>query len=428
LKETTRVLVALAAALICGIAIAASGNASLLRAVDFVVPVGTLWVNAIRMTVIPLVVSLLITGVASADDLRSIARIGGRTLVTFVALLAGTAVVVIPLSLAMFQMLPRRLGVMALPSGAAEAAGGLAGAGQSQTFSAWLSSLLPSNPIAAAASGAMMPLVLFTLLFALAVARTPDPARTTLLGFFRALGDSMLTLVRWVVMLAPLGVFALVLPLAVHAGAELAGGIGFYIVVYSAGNLIVTLLLYPVVKLAAQIPMRRFAKAALPAQLIAFSSSSSIASLPALVESAERGLALPNRVCGFVLPLAVSTFKIAAPLSWTVGALFIGWFYGIPLHATAIATIAFAAVFLAFAVPGIPRGAFIMLTPLFLAIGLPVEGIGILIAVDAIPDTFSTVLNVTGNLAATALVARGEDAAAVAGELDSSTNTKRDHP
>jgi Na+/H+-dicarboxylate symporter len=415
LKETTRVLVALGAALICGIAIAASGNASLLRAVDFIVPVGTLWVNAIRMTVIPLVVSLLITGVASADDLRSIARIGGRTLVTFVALLAGTAVVVIPLSLAMFQLLPRRLGVMALPSGAAEAAGGLAGAGQSQTFSAWLSSLLPSNPVAAAASGAMMPLVLFTLLFALAVARTPDPARATLLGFFRALGDSMLTLVRWVVMLAPIGVFALVLPLAVHAGAELAGGIGFYIVVYSAGNLIVTLLLYPVVALVARISMRRFAKAALPAQLIAFSSSSSIASLPALVESAERGLALPNRVCGFVLPLAVSTFKIAAPLSWTVGALFIGWFYGIPLHAAAIATIAFAAVFLAFAVPGIPRGAFIMLTPLFLAIGLPVEGIGILIAVDAIPDTFSTVLNVTGNLAATALVARGEDGGTVAG-------------
>jgi Na+/H+-dicarboxylate symporter len=368
-----------------------------------------LWVNAIRMTVIPLVVSLLITGVASADDLRSIARIGGRTLMTFVALLAGTAVVVIPLSLAMFQMLPRRLGVMALPSGAAEAAGGLAGAGQSQTFSAWLSSLLPSNPIAAAASDAMMPLVLFTLFFALAVARTPEPARATLLGFFRALGEAMLTLVRWVVMLAPLGVFALVLPLAVHAGAELAGGIGFYIVVYSAGSLIVTLLLYPVVALAARISMRRFGKAALPAQLIAFSSSSSIASLPALVESSERGLALPNRICGFVLPLAVSTFKIAAPLSWTVGALFIGWFYGIPLHATAIATIAFAAVFLAFAVPGIPRGAFIMLTPLFLAIGLPVEGIGILIAVDAIPDTFSTVLNVTGDLAATALVARGED-------------------
>lgn len=408
MKESTRVLIALVAAVVCGVAIAASGSASLLRVADFIAPVGTLWVNAIRMTVIPLVVSLLITGVASAADLRSISRMGGRTLLVFVLLLAGTAVFVMPLALALFQLLPPRRGLMVLPTGAAEAAGQIAAAGQTQTFSAWLSSLLPPNPVAAAATGAMMPLVLFTLLFALAVARSPAPARATLLGFFQALGDAMLTLVRWIVMLAPVGVFALVLPLAVHAGAELAGAIGVYIAAYSLGNVVVTLMLYPVVAATGRIPVRRFARAALPAQLIAFSSSSSIASLPALVESAERGLDLPASVNGFVLPLAVSTFKIAAPLSWTVGALFVGWFYGIPLHATAIATIAFAAVFLAFAVPGIPRGAFIMLAPLFLAIGLPVEGIGILIAVDAIPDTFSTVLNVTGDLAATALVARGE--------------------
>src|SRR5204862_1881573 len=121
------------------------------------------------------------------------------------------------------------------------------------------------------------------------------------------------------------------------------------------GCLFVTLLLYPVAALAARIPMGRFARAALPAQLIAFSSSSSIASLPALVESAERGLGLSERVSGFVLPLAVSTFKIAAPLSWTIGALFVGWFYGVPLGVRELATIAFAACFLAFAAPGIPR-------------------------------------------------------------------------
>jgi Na+/H+-dicarboxylate symporter len=170
-----------------------------------------------------------------------------------------------------------------------------------------------------------------------------------------------------------------------------------------------SLLHYPVVALTTGISMRRFARAALPSQLIAFSSSSSVASLPALVESAERGLELSNRVSGFVLPLAVATFKVAAPVSWTVGALFVAWFYGIPLHVTQLATVAFAAVFLGFASPGVPRGAFIMLTPLFLAIGLPAEGIGILIAVDALPDTFSTVLNVTGDLAATAIVAGFRD-------------------
>ena len=149
-----------------------------------------------------------------------------------------------------------------------------------------------------------------------------------------------------------------------------------------------------------------FAKAALPPQLIAFSSSSSIASLPALVEAAAK-LELPPRVTGFVLPLAVSTFKFAGPVSWTTGALFIGHFYGVPLGMVELLTVAFAAVFLAFASPGVPRGAFLMLTPLFLAIGLPAEGIGILIAADALPDLFATVLNVTGDLAAAVLVARG---------------------
>jgi Na+/H+-dicarboxylate symporter len=408
MKESTRVLIALIVAIACGIAIGALGNAALLRAADFIAPVGTLWVNAIRMTVIPLVISLLITAVASASDVKSIGRLGGRTLLVFVLLLAGTAIVVMPFGPALFRLLPQRLGAPQLPPGAAEAAGQIAAGGQAQTFATWLPSLLPTNPIATAASGAMMPLILFTILLGLAIARSPAAARATLTQFFQALGEAMLLLVRWVIMFAPIGVFALVLPLAVHAGAALAGAIGFYIVAYSVGCLVVTALLYPVVAVFAKIPMVRFARAALPAQLIAFSSSSSIASLPALVESAERGLGLSTRTTGFVLPLAVSTFKIAAPLSWTVGALFVGWFYGVPLPVGSLATIAFASIFLAFGVPGIPRGAFMMLAPLFIAIGLPVEGIGLLIAVDAIPDTFSTVLNVTGNLAATALVARGE--------------------
>ena len=156
--------------------------------------------------------------------------------------------------------------------------------------------------------------------------------------------------------------------------------------------------------------MSRFARAALPAQLIAFTSSSSVASLPALVESAQRGLGLPRRVSGFVLPLAVSTFHFAGPVTWTVGAVFVGWFYGVTLGAREIAIVAFASVFLTSAAPGIPRGGFIMLAPLFSEIGLPVEGIGILIALDVIPDTFATALNVTGDLAAAALVAKHETA------------------
>src|SRR5262249_53467440 len=147
---------------------------------------------------------------------------------------------VMPLSPALFRLLPQHGAPQLLPAEAAKAAQELLSGGQAQTFSSWLTSLLPSNPIAAASSGAMMPLILFTLLLALAIARSPEQSREALTRFFRALVDAMLTLVRWVILLAPVGVFALVLPLAVHAGSALAGGIGFYVVAYSIACIVVT--------------------------------------------------------------------------------------------------------------------------------------------------------------------------------------------
>jgi Na+/H+-dicarboxylate symporter len=415
MKETTRVVIAVIIAIAAGTAIALSGNASLVRAADAIAPIGALWVNAIRMTVIPLVISLLITGVASAADLRSVGRLGGRTLIVFISLLAGVAIVVVPLAGVLYGLLPQHGGIaQPLPAGAAEAAGEVTAGAKAQTFATWLPSILPPNPIAAAANGAMLPLVLFTLLLAFATAHSPAQARTTLVNFFQALGDAMLTMVRWIILVAPAGVFALLFPLSAHAGGAVAGAIGIYIIAYSLAHLAIILLLYPAVAIAARIPIRRFARAALPAQLIAFSSSSSIATLPSMVESAERDLGISPQVVGFVLPVAVSTFKVAAPLSWTVGALFTAWFFGIPIGAAQMAVIAFAALFLAFAAPGIPRGAFIMLTPLFLSIGLPAEGIGLLIAVDAIPDLFATTLNVTGDMAAVAIVGGRSDSDKIA--------------
>lgn len=406
MNDNTRVLVALGAALAGGILIALTGNEALLRAADAIVPIGTLWINAIRMTVIPLVVSLLITGVAGAADLRAVGRMGGRSLLTFFLLLVGTAIVIMPIGVLAFSLLGPNAVRPPLPPGAAEAAGQIAAGGTAPGFAAWLTSLIPTNPVAAAANGAMLQLILFTLIFALAIAKLPPATRDPLLGFFRGMAEAMLVIVRWVVALAPLGVFALVLPLAARGGAGVAGAVGFYVLVYSLASILIILLLYPVVAAWAKVPIRQFARGALPGQSVAFASSSSIAALPALVEGAERVLGLPPRVTGFVLPLSVSIFKIAAPVSWTIGALFIGWFYGIPLSLGALATVAFASIFLAFAAPGVPRGAFLMLTPLFLAIGLPAEGIGILIAVDAIPDLFATVLNVTGYMASTTIIAR----------------------
>jgi proton glutamate symport protein len=406
MNDNTKVLIALGTALAGGALIAVSGNDTLLRGADALVPIGTLWINAIRMTVIPLVFSLLVTGVAGAADMRGIGRLGMRSLLTFLALLVGTALVIMPLGVMTFRLLGANTSRPPLPPGAIEAAGQIAAEGGAPGFAAWLTSLIPTNPIAAAANGQMLQLILFALILALALTRLTPAHRDPLLGVFRGLVEAMLVIVRWVVALAPLGVFALVLPLAAHGGAGVAGAVGFYVVAYSLGSILITLLLYPAVMLAARIPMREFARAVFPAQSVAFASSSSLAAIPAMVDGADRVLKLPPRITGFVLPLSVTMCKIAAPISWTFGALFIGWFYGIPLSAGDLGIVAFASIFLAFAAPGVPRGGFLMLTPLFLAIGLPAEGIGILIAVDAIPDLFSTVVNVTGYFAATTIVAR----------------------
>ena len=312
----------------------------------------------------------------------------------------------IPLAPALFALLPRDVATRPpLPAGAADAANQLSSGGQQQTAAAWLTSLIPANPIAAAATGAMVPLIVFTLLFALAIARSPAPSRTAMLGFFRALADAMLVMVRWIISLAPIGIFALVLPLAAHVGAGLAGAIGFYVAAYSIGCLFVIALLYPVVAVFGGIPIRRFARAALPAQLIAFSSSSSIASLPALVESAEHGLGLPKRVTGFVLPLAVSTFKPTAGYAWVFNVFFVATLYGIPFGPAQLALAAGYSVLFNATIPGIPGGGMIVISPMLLALGLPLEGLAIMMAVNPITDRFSTIGNVAADMAMTAILA-----------------------
>ncbi|MBI3569361.1 MAG: dicarboxylate/amino acid:cation symporter [Gemmatimonadetes bacterium] len=410
MKESTRVVASLGAAIVIGTAIAFSGSAAAMHAADAVAPLGVLWVNAIRMTVVPLVVSLLITGIASAADVQSTAKLGGRTLLVFFLLLVGSVAIVMPLAPLLFTLLPAGTGRMALPPGAAEWAGQAQTAAQGQSFGAWVTSLIPVNPVAAASTGAMLPLVLFTIFFAIAVSRTPAATRSTIVLFFQAVADTMLVMVRGVILLAPVGVFALLLPLAAHAGAAVTGAIGLYVVIYSLASIVMTLALYPVVAIVARVPLRTFARAAFPPQVIAFTTASSIASLPSSIEAAEGALRIPAATTGFVLPLAVSTFKYSAAVSWAVGTMFVSWFYAVPLHLPQLATVAFAAVFLSFASPGVPGGAFILLAPLLVAVGLPPEGVGLLLAIDAIPDRFATVSNVTGNVAAAVLVAGRREA------------------
>jgi proton glutamate symport protein len=404
----TRSFIGLVAGLGLGILISATANPALHTAARWLEPLGTMWVNAIRMTVIPLVVSLMIGTVASVSDIRSIGRLGGRALVLFVLILCAVSI---------FTMLvaPTLMSLMPFDPGASEALRARAAAAAASTnetvktmpgFRDWLIALVPTNPIKAAADGTMLPLLVFTVLFALAVLKLPASQRDLVIGIARAVSDAMLRLVGWIVALAPYGVFILLLGLGRDVGAGLAAAVVFYMAAFSLVLLGVILALYPLMRYAGGISYRQAASACVPAQIIALTTRSSLASLPALLEAADRRLHMPPEVAGFVLPLGVSTFKPNVPVGWVIGALFIGQLYGVPVSTTTLLTMTLLSIALSFSVPGIPSGSLFMLVPIFASVGLPTEGIAILIALDVIPDMFKTTCNVTGQMAVAVVLSR----------------------
>jgi proton glutamate symport protein len=162
------------------------------------------------------------------------------------------------------------------------------------------------------------------------------------------------------------------------------------------------------------VSLRSFARAAAPGQAVAISARSSLAALPALIESSRTRLGLPVEITGFFLPLASATFRVGAALGLTTGAVFIARLYGVSLGVPQLVTIVLTAVVTSFSIPGIPGGSIIAMAPVLASVGLPVEGIGILLGVDTIPDMFRTAANVTGQLAAATIVARGAPTAGAA--------------
>jgi len=357
------------------------------------------------MTVIPLVVSLLIATIAQEKDLSAMGKLGGRAVAIFVALLSGVALLGFLAGPPLFSLLDVDVASAVSLRGTASSAVNNV---KLPSFSSWVVSLVPSNPIQAAAEGAMLPLIIFAVVFAAALARTPPDLRMTGTAFFRGIADAMLVIVGWVLALAPIGVFALAVTIAMKVGVGVAGAVGFYLAVHSGLLAIAGLLLYVVVRFGAGMPVARFARAMLPAQVVAISTRSSVAALPAMIDGAERSLKLPTQITSFALPFGVSVFRLNQGVSWVVTALFIGKLYGIHLGLSQIALLAAASVPMSFSVPGIPSGGLFVIAPFFMTVGLPIEGIGILIALDVIPDLFKTLLNVTGHMTATVLLSRNE--------------------
>jgi Na+/H+-dicarboxylate symporter len=394
-----RVVIGLIAGLIIGSAIGAQPGPIALRLVGIIEPVGQLWVGAIRMTVVPLVVSLLFAGVAGHDASERFGRIGAITAVTFVALLIFAAVVALLLApplMSDMKLSPDAIANLRATAGAG-AAKTTAQAAQVPGFASWVTSLVPANVVKAAADGAMLPLIAFTLLFGLAVRRIESSLRLALLYFFGAVAGAMTTVVDWIIWAAPIGIFSLVVAAASRAGIALAGAMAYYIIAISALLALFALLLYPIAAMVGRVPLGWFTRAAVPPQAVALSSSSSLASLPALVESA-RALGLPISVTGFVLPLSVSTFKVATPITWLMGILFLARLYGVELPTPALVSVAITAAALSLTLPGVPQGALLLLTPVLTSYGIPAEGVGLLLAADTIPDLMGTMTNVTGDL------------------------------
>lgn len=397
-------ILALVAGFVIGALVRASSETvarGLLAVAD---PIGTLWVNAIRMTVIPLVVSLLVTGIVQSADSRSVGRLGVRALVVFVVLLTTIAILSALLAPPLFAFLEVD------PAGAAalraSVAPGSTAVPEMPGVAAWITSLVPVNPVEAAVNGAMLPLIVFTCVFGLAMRYLPDRERETLTGFFRGVADAMLVLVRWVLWAAPVGIAALALSLGARLGVSAAGAVVFYLAVHVALLIVAIAVVYAVAVVLGRVSLGTFARAALPAQIVAMSTRSSLAALPAMLDAAETRLGLSRQASGFVVPFAVSVFRLNLAVSWIVGGLFVARLYDVPFGVTAIVTFTVAAVVMSFSVPGIPSGSLFIIATIFPNVGLPVEGVGILIALDALPDVFKTALNVTGHLTSAVLVSR----------------------
>jgi len=408
-----RVLIGLLLGLGAGIAASSSHSPALLAASSYLEPLGTLFINAIRMTVIPLVVASVIVGVASSPDTRSLGSIGWRALALAVLMLFAAAI----FSVLIGQPALARLHIDPAAAAAlrATAAGSsitiAEGSKKLPTFSQWLVELVPANPFKAASDGAILPLIIFSLLFGLAITRLDDERRVTLSGFFQAVRDAMLVLVGWVLALAPIGVFALALPLATRMGAAAFGVLAFYVVLVSAmSTVFVLLVLYPAAVIGGRVPLRVFARASAPAQAVAFSSRSSLAALPAMMQGTAEKLASPPVITDFFIPLAASTYRVGVAIALPVGVLFIARLYGISIGPAQLVTVILTVVLTTFSVPGIPGGGILVMVPALLAAGVPVEGIGLLLAIDTIPDMFRTTTNVTGDMSAAAILGRSSGA------------------
>jgi proton glutamate symport protein len=415
---TWRVLLALLIGLLLGAVAAGGGDGWRDPAVRIASAIGGLWLDTLKMTVIPLIVALLVTGIVGGADAARQGGVAARSMLWFALLLTASAI---------FGaiVMPALINIFPLPEAAAAALRtGLAGVDKEAAASSvpgladFVRSIVPPNIFKAAADGAILQIVVFTALFAFALTRLPQEKRRPLASFFESLGDAMLVIIGWVLWLAPVGVLALAFAVGAGAGGAAFGAVLHYVLLVSSLGIAILLAAYVVAALGARWPIGRFARAMIAPQAVAISTQSSLASLPAML-GAARELDVAPANADVTLPLSVALFRATGPAMNMGVAIYVAHWLNIPLSPLAlIAGIAVAAIttYSAVSLPG--QLSFVSnIAPISLAMGLPIEPLAILIAVETIPDIFRTLGNVTMDVAVTGAVARRSDTPTAVGRL-----------
>ncbi len=372
--------------------------------------VGSLWLNLLRMTVIPLVFSLLVTGIASVADAAATGRLAARALFVFAVLLVTAtvyAVLVIPATLQVWPVDHDAATTFIAGAGATPAP-----PGKPPTFGEWLAAVAPSNPVAAAAESAVLPLTVFAIFFGFAATRLPATQREPMVAFFRSVAETMIVIVRWVLIAAPIGVFALSIGVGLRSGLGAAGILLQYIIIAVTITAGVAVIAFLFALFWGRMGPGKFLNGAAPVLAVAFSTQSSLASLPLMVERSRDEMGVPARVANLVLPLAVTVFRMTSPVTNLVVCFFMAAVLGHDLGVPAIIAGAMVAIPISIGSVGLPgQVSFVAsVAPICAAMGVPIDLIGIFLAVEVIPDIFRTVGNVTGDLAATVIANRGTKA------------------
>jgi Na+/H+-dicarboxylate symporter len=404
------VVVALVVGLLAGAAAEALDARVRELAMTIIGTVGGLWLDALKMTVVPLVVALLIKGIVGSADIAREGRVAAVAVTWFLVLYAISALIgaiVMPLLLDAFPLSPNaseavRAGFAAVDPKQVQSS--VAG------FGDFVRSFIPSNPAAAASSGNMLQIVVFTLFLAIALTLLEPARRKPVVDFFSSIGDAMLIVIGWVLRLAPVGVFALAFVAGAASGTGLFAGVLRFVLLYIAVGLIILAISYVVAVAAARLPLGTFARALAPTQAVAFSTQSSTGSLPVMLVSARK-LGLADSTVDTVLPLAAALFRVTGPAMNIAVVIFIadvlGMHLGFPAFAAGVAVATFASI----SAPGLPGQVsyFTSIAPIAMAMGIPIAPLGMLIAVEPVPDMFRTLANVTMDVAVTGAVDRSRE-------------------